>query len=179
MRDSEPRAKSKDPSQQRIARGLERSPRIEGSLSAHCCSHPTLNRPSQLPQPSLKKMIRPLNNHQLLRFTQRRHQRLQLRPRTKLIALSAHKQFRLRALAQKIEGVSPRHLGIRCHRRYRSSHADHLLHPIIGASRSQAHCRAKGKSRQHHRQTELRIQPIQRRSNIIDLAAPVIMFAVA
>src|SRR5579871_4324075 len=94
-------------------------------------SAPSLNRLSQFAQPSLEKMICSFDHHQLLRLGHRRFQRLQLRPRTELIARSTDKQLRLRALSQKVERINARLFLVSCDWSNRHSYTNQCLHPRI------------------------------------------------
>lgn len=141
--------------------------------------HPAFNRLPQFAQASLEKMIRAFNHHKLFRFRRRRDQRLQLRPRAELIACPADKQFRLRALAQEIEGINSRRFRFRGHRNRRNAYSNQSLHPRIRTRSPQPDRRAKRESRKQQRQVKLRVQPIEGSANVFDFPVAVIVFAVA
>lgn len=124
-------------------------------------------------------MIRAFNQNKFLRLRGRGHQRLQLCPRTELIARAADKQFRFRALAQKIQCIGPRHFRVGSHRNRRNTNTDQSLYPLIRTCGAQPHGGAERKSREYQGQMKLRIEPVDRRPDIFDLAMAVIVFALA
>ena len=141
--------------------------------------HPTFNRLPQFAQPSLEKMISAFNQHEFLRLGNRRNQRLQLRPRTKLIARAADEQLRLGAVVQEIKRIHARSLRIGSDRNRRNAHTDQRLHASIRTCRAQPDRRAERESCEQQRQVELRVQPVESGAHIFDFAVAVIVLAMA
>lgn len=123
-------------------------------------------------------MIRTFDHNQLLRFRRQRDQRFQPCPRTKLIARSAHKQFRPGAAAQKIKRVGTRRFRVGGDGNRRNTHANHRLHSRIRTCCAQSHGCAEGESRENHGQMKLSIQPVESRVNIFDFAVAMIVLPV-
>ena len=142
-------------------------------------SHPTFNRLPQFAQPSLEEMVSAFNQHQLLRLRDRRHQSLQLRPRTKLIARAADEQLRLGTVAQEVERIHARRFRIGGDRNRRNAHSNQRLDAIIWTCRSQPDRRAEGESCEQQWQVELSVQPVESGANIFNFPVAVIVFAVA
>ena len=126
-----------------------------------------LDSVAHLAQASFKKMIGARDQDQLLRTWDRMNQPLQLRRRPELIPIAADKQFRLGAGLKKAEVISAI-----INRRHWQAQSDRSLHPRIGASRAQAHRRAKRESGKNQGQVKLAVKPIQRGSNVFHFTIP-------
>ena len=148
-------------------------------LRADGFSDPLLNRLPQLVQAACKEMIPALDHDQLLRFRNRRDQRLQFRPRPELVARSADEQLWLWTFAQEVERVSTRFFHFSRKRTNRHSQADECIHPSMWTCGAQSDCRAEGEPREHQRQMKLRVEPVQSDSNIFDFSSPAIVLALA
>src|SRR4051794_23228122 len=93
--------------------------------------------------------------------------------RTVLIVCTAHKKFWLSTVCQEVVAiVAP--LGT-----HRQSQSNHAMHPRIPAACFHAYCRSKGKACEENGPFELRIQPVERRADVIFLSASVVVSAFA
>ena len=124
-------------------------------------------------------MISTFDQDKLLWLWEGANQFQQLGAWTELIAPSANEKFGQRAVLQEIECVNPWFLFVGGNRRDWHSHTDQRFHTGIGTRSPQSNRGAEGKASKDKRQMKFRIEPIERRADVVDFSVPVIVFSVA
>jgi hypothetical protein len=102
-------------------------------LRADSFFHPCFDCGSQLVQATSEEMVCAFNHDQLLWFWCGRNQRLQFVSRAKLVARSADKQLRLRALLEELERVRARHFTLGNYGTDWRANANHRLNACVSA----------------------------------------------
>ena len=122
-------------------------------------------------------MICSFDHHQLLRFRHRGDKGFELSTRSELIAGTADEQLGLAAILEEIEGIDTRFFQACGHGGDWRSDADERANAIVGTRRPQTDGGAEGEPGKDQRQRKLRMEPIERNPNVVNLAVSGVVLA--
>src|SRR6185437_14905427 len=147
------------------------------SSRARCQSilpNPGFNCVAHFAKAAFEEMVGTVDDHQLLGFSKRIYQSLELRPRTKLVAAAANEEFRFAAVAQTRQIVGAFLNGLN-----RNTEANGSDDAVVLAGGLQSNGGTKRKSGEDQRPAELAIEPIESGTNVVSFTLSVVVLALA